>query len=196
MKHLPNAITIGRIVVTPILLFLLWSNTLFGIMTAFWLFVLAAISDYADGKIARSLEVNSRLGQFLDPVADKVLVLGTFVILALILPEIVPWWGVLLIAIRDGAVTTLRSWAEAHGRSIRTLQVARLKTAVQLTFLITLLFVLVLSKIPGTVGHIGDWILESPIPYICMMVVVVITVATGVIYFIRQESAPPIKPNG
>jgi len=159
---------------------------------ALGLFVFGAISDYLDGKIARSMEVKSRLGQFLDPIADKVLVLGTFIILAFILPGCVPWWAVVVIAVRDGAVTALRSWSEAHGRSIRTLQVARTKTAVQLTFLITLLVVLVISKIPGKIGDVGIWILSSRIPFVCMMIVVLITVATGVVYFVRQESEPPI----
>ena len=76
MKHVPNALTIGRIVVTPIFFVLLLSGSFVGQLVALVLFVFAAISDYWDGKIAREYDVGSRFGQFLDPLADKVLILG------------------------------------------------------------------------------------------------------------------------
>ena len=72
MKFVPNALTISRIVVTPILLVLLFWDTLVGQGSALVLFILAAISDYFDGKLARTYGVPTRLGQFLDPFADKV----------------------------------------------------------------------------------------------------------------------------
>src|SRR5690625_4516801 len=117
MRHLPNAITIARILVTPVLLVLLLSGTLLGQFLALILFIGAAISDYVDGSLARRYGVGSRLGQFLDPFADKVLVLGTFAVLSYLMPDQIPWWGVLLVAVRDFAVTGLRSWVEARGKS-------------------------------------------------------------------------------
>lgn len=196
MKHVPNALTIGRIVVTPVLLVLLLTETLLGQALGLTLFVLAAISDYLDGKIARSYEVKSRLGQFLDPFADKVLVLGTFTVLIFLLPDAVPWWAVALIALRDLLVTVMRSWAEAHGRSLRTLPMAKTKTAVQLTFLITILVVMLAARLPGVLGQVGQWILASWIPFAGMMVVTVFTVLTGVLYLLRQEYSSPARSNG
>lgn len=196
MKHIPNVLTISRILVTPPLLLLLLSESLVGQTIGLVLFILAAISDYLDGKIARSYEVKSRLGQFLDPFADKVLVLGTFVVLILILPEVVSWWGVLLIAIRDVAVTGMRSWAEARGRSLRTLQLARAKTAVQLTFLISILLLVIVAKLPGAIGRGGAWLLGTWVPYAFFLGVVAFTVLTGVLYIIRQEYTTPARTNG
>lgn len=196
MKYVPNALTIGRIVVTPLLLALLLSDTLMGQAIGLVLFILAAISDYLDGKIARSYQVRSRLGQFLDPFADKVLVLGTFIVLIFLLPEVVPWWAVALIALRDLAVTAMRSWAEAHGRSLRTLPIARAKTAVQLTFLIVILLVMILAKVPGDVGAVGAWILASELPFIFFMLVVVFTVLTGLIYMFQKEFTKPLRSDG
>jgi CDP-diacylglycerol--glycerol-3-phosphate 3-phosphatidyltransferase len=190
MKYVPNALTIGRIVVTPVMLVLLFSETLLGMAGALVLFILAAISDYLDGKIARDYKVRSRFGQFLDPLADKVLVLGTFVVLAIQVPHLVPWWGVALVAMRDVAVTGLRSWIESAGRSLRTLPIAKAKTAVQIMFLISMLALLTGVRIQGSVGEAATRTLESWIPLAAFVGVVLFTVTTGVLYFMRQEYAP------
>lgn len=187
MKYVPNALTIGRIIVTPIVLILLLTNTLPGVGAALVLFVLAAISDYLDGKIARDYKVRSRLGQFLDPLADKVLVLGTFVVLIFIVPDSVTWWGVALIALRDAGVTWLRSWAESGGRSLRTLPIAKAKTAVQITYLILMLLLLTVGKVDHTIGDWASVVLESWIPFAGFVLVVAFTVLTGLVYLLRQE---------
>ena len=196
MRHLPNAITIARILVTPVLLVLLVSGTLLGQFLALVLFVAAAISDYVDGKLARRYGVGSRLGQFLDPFADKVLVLGTFAVLAYLMPDQIPWWGVLLVAVRDFAVTGLRSWVEARGRSLRTSGAAKAKTTVQLTFLISVLVFLVVAKLPSPAFLVttAEWLLTSGVVFAGMMIVVLITVGTGVMYFARPEVSPPSTP--
>jgi len=196
MKYVPNALTIIRILITPLVLFLLLADTLMGYVWAFVLFVLASISDYLDGKLARYYQVGSRLGQFLDPFADKVLVLGTFVTLAFIIPEIVPWWGVALIALRDVVVTGLRVWAEANGRSIRTMKAAKIKTTFQLTFLIGVLLLLALAGLPGAPGQGAQWLLQTIYLYIFMIIVVVVTVLTGVQYLMHVEYTSPANLNG
>ncbi|GIV60911.1 CDP-diacylglycerol--glycerol-3-phosphate 3-phosphatidyltransferase [Rhodocaloribacter litoris] len=194
MKYVPNTLTIIRILITPVLLVLLMTNTLWGQVWALVLFVLASVSDYLDGKLARRYAVRSRFGQFLDPVADKVLVLGTFAGLALLVPKVVPWWGVALIAARDLFVTGLRSWAEAHGRSLRTLRVAKAKTTAQLVFIIAMLSVLVLAKVGGSPGALGRDILQTPVPFWLFLLVVLVTVLTGLPYLRQMTTAPPAGP--
>lgn len=198
MKFVPNAITISRIVLTPVLLVLLMSQTLLGHIGALVLFVVAAISDYYDGKLARQYQAGSRLGQFLDPFADKVLVLGTFVALAMLIPQVVPWWAVALIALRDVSVTALRTWAEAQGRTLRTLPMAKTKTALQLTFLIGVLVLLAARRpeMPGLFVEAARWVLASVIPFALLMALVVLTVFTGVWYFVNQDFISPAKLNG
>lgn len=182
MHYLPNALTIARIALTPVLLVLLLSRTFTGELTALGLFLAAALSDYLDGKLARSFRARSRLGQFLDPFADKVLVLGTFVCLATLLPQQVPWWAVGIIAVRDFWVTGLRTWAEAKGQSLRTLPLAKTKTTVQLVFLIGMLLLLVLRRLPGAAGQYARQILEGPVPLLLLIGLVAITVLTGLRY--------------
>lgn len=187
MKHLPNSLTIFRIIATPVLIFLLLGETTTGHFWALFLFVAASITDYLDGKLARSLEVRSRLGQFLDPLADKILVLGTFFTLYVIRPDLVPLWAAIVIALRDLALTALRSWAESQGRSIATLPLAKTKTTVQLTFLIAILVFLFVERLSGPLARLSHWILESQIPFIAILIVVFMTVLTGVLYFLNIQ---------
>lgn len=186
MRYVPNVITIGRILLTPVLLVLLLFNTLSSLAGALVLFVIAAVSDYVDGQLARRWKARSRLGQFLDPLADKILVLGTFAALVVLIPTVVPWWAVVLIALRDVVITAYRTWAEAHGRTLRTLPIAKAKTTLQLLFLTGILLLLATSKVPGSVGRSARWFLESPIPYGLLLFVVAFTVGTGIWYFLYQ----------
>ncbi len=195
MKYVPNALTIGRIVVTPILLALLFWDTLAGQGGALVLFILAAISDYFDGKLARSLGARSRLGQFLDPMADKVLVLGTFTALAFLIPQVVPWWAVALIALRDVVVTALRMWAESKGRTLRTIPMAKTKTTLQLVFLIGILVMLTARHLPGILAEIAVWVLQSVIPFILLMAVVALTLYTGLWYIFNKDYVSPAQFN-
>ena len=195
MKYVPNVITISRIAVTPILLVFLFWDTLVGQGAALILFILAAISDYFDGKLARSLGARSRLGQFLDPMADKGLVLGTFIALAILIPHIVPWWAVALIALRDVVVTGLRLWAEAKGQTLRTIPMAKTKTTLQLTFLIGVLVMLTARHLPGVLAEIAIWVLQSVIPFILLMAVVVLTLFTGFWYLFNKDYVAPAQFN-
>ena len=93
MRYIPNLLTAARIVLTPAVLLLLTVPSLAGQTAAVVLFVAASVSDYYDGALARRIGARSRLGQFLDPLADKILVLGVFATLAVLEPDIVPWWS-------------------------------------------------------------------------------------------------------
>lgn len=187
MDYVPNAITISRIAITPVLLAFLFWDTLSGQAIALTLFVLAAISDYYDGWLARRLGVRSRLGQFLDPMADKVLVLGTLVALAVLMPAVVPWWAVAAIAARDIVVTALRLRAETAGHMLRTIPMAKTKTTMQLVFVIAMLVLLTARHIPGMLSGVSTWVLQSIIPLVLLLTVVAVTVLTGVWYLVRSE---------
>ena len=191
MKHVPNALTITRIVVTPLLLFLLFLDTLTGAVGALVLFIGAAISDYFDGRLARKYDVGTSFGKYLDPLADKVLVLGTFVALTFIRPDIVPLWAVLLIAIRDVAVTALRTWARRRGTELTTSTAAKAKTTVQLTWLISMLTFLAGTHVPGVVGKLMVDLLATPVMQWLLVIVVAVTLLTGAAYFRAFTSADP-----
>ncbi|MEQ9103790.1 MAG: CDP-diacylglycerol--glycerol-3-phosphate 3-phosphatidyltransferase [Rhodothermales bacterium] len=192
MKHVPNALTILRILVTPLLLYLLYRATLAGHFWALTLFVFAAISDWLDGKLARRYAVKSRLGQYLDPMADKILVLGTFIVLAIRFPELVPWWAVLIVASRDVAVTVLRSVFERKGLSLHTSSSAKWKTAAQLTYLIAFLLTLTLTHVPGAIGRSAIGLMDSSFYFWSLLAVAAITVYTGIQYFVNRKTEDPV----
>jgi len=205
VKHVPNALTIGRILVAPASLYLLWTGTFWGQFAGTTLFILAAITDWLDGKLARKYGVGSRLGQFLDPLADKILVLGAFFLVPFLAPldsslvqpagAWLPWLAIGAIAARDIGVTWLRSVYERKNKPLRTLNVAKWKTAWQLTFLISA-FVFITARhgreLDGFFGALfrgTDAILNSVGPLIFLIVTSAITVYTGVLYFTGREES-------
>ena len=207
MKHVPNALTVGRIVAAPVCLYLLWTGTFWGQLAGAALFILAAITDWLDGRLAREYGVSSRLGQFLDPLADKILVLGAFFLIPFLEPiasgltrpagEWPPWLAIGAIAARDVAVTWLRTVSERRGKPLRTSSAAKWKTAWQLTFLITAFVFLAGSHarlLDGAVGALGRFLyaaLASPATLAFLVVTAAVTVWTGVLYF-RTSEAPAV----
>ena len=93
---IPNLITIGRLFLVP---FTVWLIVQGDAVTAFWIFILAGISDAVDGFLARQFNLRSKLGAYLDPLADKVLLVSIYVTFA-VLAEI-PLWVTILIVSRD-----------------------------------------------------------------------------------------------
>jgi len=183
LRYIPNLLTVGRILVTPLLLVLLSVQSQAGQMSAVFLFVLASLSDYYDGVLARRFGVRSRLGQYLDPLADKVLILGTFIALALEAPDLVPWWAVVAIALRDVVVTILRSWVEATGQMLRTYRMAKGKTMLQILFLFAILVLRAATHTSPPLQEAARWILyESQLPGLALIGVVGFTLATGALY--------------
>lgn len=189
MRYVPNALTIGRIALTPLVLLLLSWPTLAGQAGALVLFMAASASDYLDGRLARSYGARSRLGKFLDPLADKILVLGTFIMLSVMHPAVVPWWAVLLIAARDVIVTGLRTRAEAAGRTVQTLPLAQAKTMAQLLYLVSMLALLTATHVPGAVQEPARWLLGSAVPVVLLLLVVALTLFTGALYLFPQMAA-------
>jgi cardiolipin synthase len=126
---IPNLITIARLVMVPTIVWLIISRS-HG--WAFWLFVAAGVSDAIDGFIARQFDLRSRLGAYLDPLADKALLTSIYVALAS-LAEIPPWLAIMVVS-RDvliiGAV--MLSWILDRPIDVRPLIVSKATTAAQL----------------------------------------------------------------
>ena len=140
--NLPNALTVGRIVATPLIAVLPFSSSWGLRLAAFVLFTLAAITDYIDGRLARSRKEETDLGRLLDPLADKALLVGTFVPMYLLaddFPFETPWgrvglplWIVAVVLGRELFMTIFRQMAARRGVVIAAIGPAKWKTGFQL----------------------------------------------------------------
>jgi CDP-diacylglycerol---glycerol-3-phosphate 3-phosphatidyltransferase len=140
--NLPNALTVGRIAVTPLIAILPFANSSGLRLTAFVLFVFAAVTDYLDGYFARSRKDETDLGRLLDPAADKLLLVGTLIPMYLLAPKfpfITPagpvglaLWIVLVVLGREVFMTVFRQMAARRGVVIAAIRSAKWKTGFQL----------------------------------------------------------------
>ena len=136
MLTLPNLLTLSRIVAMPVLVALLWHPGPADYLAAFALYVLVAVTDYFDGYLARAQGAVSKLGIFLDPIADKIMV--ATVILMLIYTRDIDGWPViaaLVILLREIAVSGLREFLAGVQVSVPVSQLAKWKTTFQLVAL-------------------------------------------------------------
>ena len=127
--NIPNLITTGRILMVPIVV---WAITSGSYLLAFWVFVVAAISDAVDGFLAKRLGAASEFGAYLDPLADKALLMSIYVTLGI--AGLLPLWVVIAVVSRDimilGAVVV--AWIVGKPLSIHPLIVSKLNTLAQI----------------------------------------------------------------
>jgi CDP-diacylglycerol--glycerol-3-phosphate 3-phosphatidyltransferase len=132
--NLPNTITLSRLILTAaFMIFVAWDST-WGHVIALILFVIAAISDFVDGWLARKMNLVTPLGKLLDPLADKILVSAAFVFLTA--KGICPVWITALIIGREFLVTGLRQIAIEAGQVLAADNLGKWKTTFQLIYLI------------------------------------------------------------
>lgn len=135
--NLPNAITISRLFLTAVFVAGTAMESLIGHWIALVSFVIAAISDFVDGWLARKLGLVTPMGKLLDPLADKVLVCAAYVYLSA--QGYCPVWVTVLIIAREFLVTGLRQIAVEAGQVMAADRLGKWKTGLQLTFCITCL---------------------------------------------------------
>jgi CDP-diacylglycerol---glycerol-3-phosphate 3-phosphatidyltransferase len=136
----PNVLSLSRIAVAPVLIWLLTDPSRGAGAIAAIVFVLACVSDWLDGYLARSRGLSTRLGKFLDPLADKLLVISALIMLAA-MPDgpRVPAWMVATIAARELAVTGLRTIALGEGLELGAESLGKVKMAFEVVALTALL---------------------------------------------------------
>jgi CDP-diacylglycerol--glycerol-3-phosphate 3-phosphatidyltransferase len=143
VTDLPNLLTIGRVLVIPFVLYFIDNRSQVRSFIAVCLYLLAAITDFLDGYLARKRGQVSILGKFLDPLADKLIVMAALVVLVDV--DRLPAWLVVLLLTRELAITGLRSIASSEGLVIAAGEEGKYKTALQL---IGILFCLVHFRYP------------------------------------------------
>jgi CDP-diacylglycerol--glycerol-3-phosphate 3-phosphatidyltransferase len=161
--NLPNLLTLGRIVLIPAFLMVLHQGSRLASFVAASLFIVAGLTDVVDGFLARRLGLITVVGKFLDPIADKLLVMSALVMLLAM--GRVPAWVVIVILARDLVISALRTLAMSEGVVIAAGQGGKWKTSLQVVGLIGLILHFpyridfLLFEVDLDLHRVGIWIL-------------------------------------
>ncbi len=163
--NLPNVLTVLRIMLVPVLVVALLGNTPSGDVLAAVVFVLASLTDFIDGYLARARGAITAFGKLMDPLADKLLIVGA--LLALVSLHRLEAWVAMVIIARELAVTVLRIGATQTGVVIAASMFGKIKTCVQIAAILAVIAV------------------HSSAPWVSLLVylAVVVTVLSGLDYF-------------
>ncbi|MDR0632681.1 MAG: CDP-diacylglycerol--glycerol-3-phosphate 3-phosphatidyltransferase [Holosporales bacterium] len=157
---IPNILTFCRIAVIPFLILSFYCSGPIGNFFALFLFVLASLTDYVDGYVARRLKLTSNFGAFLDPIADKLLITVTLLMLAglgrISSYNLIP---AAIIVCREVTISGLREFLAAMGLELPVLRLAKYKTVVQMVAIASLLCnnQVYYSSVIAVVGNILLW---------------------------------------
>lgn len=194
--NLPNKLSLLRIILIPFtMLFMLpiniygfapeaWNNFIsnHGLLIAAFIFIVASLTDMMDGKIARKYNLITNLGKFLDSLADKMLVIA--VLIAFVELHRVSAWFLMIIVLRELAVTGIRLLASKEGVVMAAKMIGKIKTTVQMIAIIYLMFEPTLCKITGmtyfetnAIMIFGDVLIVAS---------VVMTVVSGMDYLLKN----------
>ncbi|MDP3981886.1 MAG: CDP-diacylglycerol--glycerol-3-phosphate 3-phosphatidyltransferase [Chlamydiota bacterium] len=127
--NLPNKLTTLRIVLIPIMLWLIMQDHILKFSIGYTIAILIGLTDYLDGYIARRYKAVTRFGEFIDPLADKIFVISLFVYCVKI--SLIPGWLFILLLSREIAVTDLRIFASTKNINIKVNALGKTKTLLQ-----------------------------------------------------------------
>ena len=171
--NLPNKLSIVRIALIPLMVALMYPDNQVCWMLSAAVFAVAAFTDFLDGYIARKRRIVTDFGKFIDPVADKLLVLCALIMLCY--REVMLSWVVCVILARELCVDGLRMIAVGKGRVIAAGKLGKIKTVSQIVLVLYLMLIRqpVMATVPGML--LTAW-------------VTVITLWSGVDYFVKNGS--------
>ena len=179
--NIPNILSLIRIILTPLFIILLFDDFKMAKVFALLVFAIAAITDAYDGHLARKYNQITPEGKFLDPLADKILVLSAFISFAYI--NIIDFWMVGIIIFRDLFVTGLRFIMSSRGFEFVTSKLSKYKTAFQLTIIIlTLIFISIEGLDINIFIPTIVIIKEYKIIYMLTAFTAIFTAYTGILY--------------
>jgi len=176
-----------RILLTPVFLTLLFSSDPVLRQLSLVVFIIALLTDWYDGWVARRWGYITRWGKFLDPLADKVVTSAALI--AFIYLDLVPPWTVWVIVVRDIAITLLRSYAEYKGKPFDTTRLAKTKTFLQFVVIYYVLLLYVgkdIEFVRSRYGELINTLLDYSFLYASMVVIAAITLLTGALYIIEN----------
>ena len=183
--NLPNRLTLGRLFLTVLFVGFLSSSTHWGDVIALILFIVASLTDWLDGYLARRLNQITNFGKLMDPLADKVLVASALI--CLIPLQALPAWAVIIIITREFLITGLRQLAAGQGVILPADPLGKHKTAWQL---ITILFFLILLAAGDCFGDESRWLrfLWVQVGPFLIGITIILTIYSGLAYLWKNRN--------
>lgn len=180
---LPNILSASRLVISFFFFIFFISRDPILQFIALILFIIGSITDYFDGYIARKYNLTSNLGKFLDPLADKFLTTAAFT--SFVILDYIPLWMLIIVIARDLITTFLRT---SPDKSIKTSYIAKLKTMVQMVFIIlSLVVIVIINSSPDlSIASMFNTFLHS-IFYDLMMFLIVILTLWSLIDYLKNK---------
>ncbi|MDE2888910.1 MAG: CDP-diacylglycerol--glycerol-3-phosphate 3-phosphatidyltransferase [Gemmatimonadota bacterium] len=191
MATFPNFLTGLRIVLTPVFLALIFSDSGFNKILALLVFTVASLTDFFDGWFARRDKTVTSLGRFMDPLADKLLVSSALV--SFVLLGMVEAWLVGAMLIRDAVITSLRVYAIRKGRPVVTSRLAKWKTMLQLVLAFGILVFINVRVITAELTSQPLVLVDSGSQMVLNVLVAAVTllaVVSGVLYLVEHGRDP------
>ncbi|MBP7791870.1 MAG: CDP-diacylglycerol--glycerol-3-phosphate 3-phosphatidyltransferase [Candidatus Goldbacteria bacterium] len=191
---IPNRLTIFRMIIIVAFIPILLHNTMISSYLALFLFIIAAISDFVDGYIARKYNVVSTFGKVMDPLADKIMDLSAM--LCFVQLDFIPAWMVIIIIGREFLVSGIRILAADEGRIIVASNWGKTKTVIEIISIIAILFLMCTNHtidyyhFSRQIFHeeaLTEFVLLKVIPYVLMFIVAAISLVSGLEYFFKNK---------
>ncbi|MBI5726955.1 MAG: CDP-diacylglycerol--glycerol-3-phosphate 3-phosphatidyltransferase [Ignavibacteriales bacterium] len=185
---LPNQLTTLRIILTPFFLFFFLQPDQMYKEISLVIFLIAALTDWYDGWLARKFNYFTSWGKFMDPLADKILTAAAFG--GLVFLGVLQLWMVVIILVRDFTITLFRGYTDYKGLSFPTSRYAKWKTFIQMVFLYSLLVIYILSGetfLKANFSQVFYYLLHPGAIWWITLVITIITVDSGIRYFIENR---------
>ena len=180
--NIPNKLTISRIILAGVFIFLLFIKGAEAKFAALAVFLIACITDYYDGFLARKIHSITDFGKFMDPIADKILILGGF--LAFVEMKIIPAWMVMVIIARELVITGIRILALSKKKVLSAEIAGKHKTVSQIVTVISVLIFLIIRESGFTFRYIAYYYRGV---FILMVITVLMTLSSGISYMFRNR---------
>lgn len=177
----PNIFSYLRIILIPFIVYFLTIRTVEYLIYALLIFGFASFTDFIDGWLARRLKQESEFGKFIDPLADKFLVISSLIAIIALDPyfEVLDSWMIIIIVGRDILITVMRWFAIKKGRPLRTSRFGKFKTAFQMMSIVIIIMIY-MSK------RSGIFYTHESLPYWIMLIVTLLTAFSGVRYIVTN----------
>lgn len=176
--NIPNVLSLIRIVFIPVFLYLLSMKTRESWTYALIIFCIASVTDLVDGWIARRFNQISEFGKFIDPLADKILVISSVIALLVLDPFLSltsDFWMVIVIVTRDVMITIMRTRAIQKGKALRTSKFGKVKTVFQMGSIFIIITIYIARKSNLFVAH-------EYVPFLIMLIMTIMTAISGIRY--------------